>query len=132
MTPSEFADQIWKRHGTSQPFSAFAEYDPDGDCLEFIAADEAFVGERVDKWVTVYRGRDSGEVVGSLIKNVKELLSKNPGLAIEIRSGPVCLSHILLAPKFSATSELSVRIYRQIIQKADALGINADLQYAVN
>lgn len=130
MEPSEFADRMWSRFGKAEPFQPSAHYDPDGDCLEFLVSDEAFRGERLDKWVTVYRGRSTGRIVGSMIKSIRELLTRNPGLAIEIRSGPVRLSHFLHAPKFSATSEVTVRVYQEIIKEAEDSQLEADLQCA--
>jgi hypothetical protein len=128
--PAEFAKEIWARFGSQEPFKPEARYDSDGDCLEFIAANEAFRGERLDKWVTVYRSRASGRVGGSLIKNIRELLARNPGLAIEIRSGPVQLSHFLQAPKFSATTDVMVRVYEEIIKEAVESNVEANLQTA--
>lgn len=128
--PAKFANEVWERFGSDAPFRPFTEYDADGDCLEFVGTNEAFKGERLDKWVTVYRGRKSGKIVGSLIKNVRELLALNPGLCIEIRSGPVRLSHFLLAPKFSATTKLAVLTYEEIIREAEAAEVEVDLQLA--
>lgn len=128
MDSAKFADEVWQKFGKDTPFKPSAYYDVDGDCIEFVATNEAYKAERLDKWVTVFRGRHTGEIVGSLIKNVRELLSLNPGLAIEIRSGPVRLAHLLLAPKFTATTEMAVRTYRQIIEQAEISKVEADLQ----
>jgi hypothetical protein len=129
MNSEDFVKMLTEKHPAG-PFQPAAMYDKDGDCLEFIASNEAFKGERIDKWVTVYRSRHTGMIVGSLIKNVKELLDRNPGLRIEIQSGPVRLSHFLQAPKFSATSKVVVRTYQEIIDKAAESAVEANLQCA--
>jgi hypothetical protein len=127
MDLNPFLENIWNARAPDAGFTPGLHYDQDGDCLEFLVSNEAFVAERLDKWVTVYRGRESGQVIGSLIKNVRELLQRNPGLRIEVESGPVRLSHFLQAPKFSATSEPVVRMYQQIIQKAEDARLSAEL-----
>jgi len=78
-----------------------ATYDPDGDCIEFLAKPDPFYAERVDALVTVYCSQESNEVVGSLIKGVSrfchKLLDKMPGFKIEIQDGRVSLVHIFRA-----------------------------------
>ncbi|HZW09296.1 MAG TPA: hypothetical protein VFF69_05275 [Phycisphaerales bacterium] len=125
MEPAEFARMIWDKFGSDGPFEPGAYYDPDGDCLEFFLTNEAFKGERLDKWVTVYRGRRSGKIVGSMIKNVRELLERNPGLAIQIRSKPIQIWQFLRAPQFSATSEVAVRVYEEMIEETRVSEIHA-------
>ena len=50
-------------------------YNEDGDCIEFLIAHESHYAERVDKLLTVFYGRESGEIVGSLIKGVKRFIA---------------------------------------------------------
>jgi hypothetical protein len=54
-------------------FQPIAHHDPDGDCIEFIASDESYYAQRLDSLVTVYIGRETGEIVGSFI-----IRAKNP------------------------------------------------------
>lgn len=75
-----------------------SHYDPDrfpiiyqdegGDCVEAFCSDEPFNGERVDGRITVYRGRNSNEVVGAQIKGIKtwiaRILATYPGFHLDI------------------------------------------------
>ena len=65
----------------AQQFRPTATYDPDGDCIEFLAKPDPFYAERVDDLVTVYYSQETNEVIGSLIKGVsrfcQEILGEN-------------------------------------------------------
>ena len=114
-----------------EDFKPFAIYIPEGDCLEFIYSPEPCFGERIDDLVTVYVGKSSGEVVGSMIKGVRRfyrnILAKCPGFVIEIEDGPVKLVHLFRAhawtqkPSAGKTeSEMHViRSYRRLIEIAE-------------
>lgn len=104
-------------------FAPCANYDPDGDCIEFFASNEDFDGQRLDDWVTVYRGIHSGEIVGSQIKSVRKLLARYPGLEIEVEDGQVRLSHILRAPAFSEGDAVKLRQYQLLIGKVADLKV---------
>src|SRR6266704_286870 len=61
MTNEEFAAQVAelaKHAGLPQPT---AVYDPDGDCIEFLAKPEPFYAERIDDLVTVYYSQERSE-----------------------------------------------------------------------
>ena len=62
------------------PFEPFAEYDEEGDCIEFFAAGVPFNGKRLDDWVTMYVSEKDGALVGCLIKRVRRLLTEIPSL----------------------------------------------------
>lgn len=76
-------------------------YDADGDCIEFLIANEEFYAERLDNMFTVYIGRDGQQVVGTLIKGVhaiiKGILKKYPGFSVDFRDGKVRLEHLFTA-----------------------------------
>ena len=57
----------------AEDFKPTAVYDPDGDCIEFIAKPDPFYAERVDDLLTVYYSQESGEEVGSLIEGALRL-----------------------------------------------------------
>jgi hypothetical protein len=86
---SDFARRMLLLARSAEDFKPTANYDPDGDCIEFVAKPDPFHAERIDDLVTVYYSQDTGEVVGSLIKGVskfcREVLQKMPGFRIEIR-----------------------------------------------
>jgi hypothetical protein len=66
---ADFAKQMMLLARDAEEFRPTATYDPDGDCIEFLAKPDAFYAERVDDLVTVYYSQDTGELIGSLIQS---------------------------------------------------------------
>jgi hypothetical protein len=126
LSNEEFAARVMALAQPDEPFTPTASYDPDGDCIEFLAKPDAFYAERVDDLVTVYYSQDTKEVIGSLIKGVSRFCSqikeRLPGFAIEIIDGRVKLFHIFLAKLWSSQLDpqtLQVRTYRKLIKVAE-------------
>ncbi len=67
---AEFAKRMMLLAKPAEQFNPTAIYDPDGDCIEFLAKPDPFYAERVDEFVTVYYSQETGEVTGSLLKGV--------------------------------------------------------------
>ncbi len=118
----------------AEQFRPTVTYDPDGDCVEFLARPDSFYAERVDDLVTVYYSHQTGDVVGSQIKGVskfcKSVLEKMPGFRIEIRDGRVSLEHILRAKLwFSdlAPENLPSLTYQKLICLSEDAGAEAQL-----
>lgn len=92
---------ILSKVDVQKPFEPMAFYDSDGDCIEFFIANDAFYAERLDGLVTVYYSQETGEIVGSLIKNIKKFIAKvletAPGFKIEIQGKKVQLEHLFTA-----------------------------------
>src|SRR5947209_1689017 len=73
MTPlsnDRFAEEVMRLAKPVSPFVPVVTYDPDGDCIEFLAKPDNFYAERIDDLVTVYYSQETREVIGSLIKGV--------------------------------------------------------------
>jgi hypothetical protein len=107
-------------------FTPMAHYDADGDCVEFIATNETFRAERIDSLVTVYIGRESNEVVGSLIKGVssfiKGAVERFPGFKIEIEHGRVKLEHLFTLRLWESDQDpdgTAVLVYRKLRDVAE-------------
>lgn len=115
-------------------FKPVAAYDPDGDCIEFLARPDPFYGERVDDLVTVYYSLDTGEVVGSLIKGIskfqEQIVRHLPGFRIVVQDGRVRLEHIFLARLWSVPTDpddLRTLTYRKLIDVAGETDVEAEL-----
>lgn len=126
MSNSEFARFVNGLAETAERFEPTASYDPDGDCIEFIAKPDNFYAERIDDLVTVYYGRETGQIVGSLVKGVSKfysgILQKIPGFKIEVKDGSVLLEHMFLARLWAAErnpDDLIVIQYRKLIEVAE-------------
>jgi hypothetical protein len=115
----DFLAKLSEQAGGTE-FSPTAYYDADGDCIEFFLSPEEFRAERLDRWVTVYRGRESGQIVGSLIKNIKrELFVKFPGIDIDVIGERVHIKHLLRAPAYSTGDQTVQKIYRDMLDRVE-------------
>jgi hypothetical protein len=131
---SDFAKRMMLLARPAEQFVPTATYDPDGDCIEFLAKPDPFYAERVDDLVTVYYSQETNEVVGSLIKGVRsfceKLLKTMPGFRIEIRDGRVLLVHIFRARLWTAMTDLgdlATLTYEKLIQIAEDSEVEAEM-----
>jgi len=132
LSNADFAAQVMALAHPEEPFKATAIYDPDGDCIEFLAKPDSFYAERVDDFVTVYYSQDTKEVIGSLIKGVSRFCSKvlkqMPGFQIEIIDGRVKLVHLFRAKLWSSKQEpdaVQTVTYRKLIEVAEEAKVEA-------
>lgn len=134
---SEFAKRMMLLARSAEQFVPTAVYDPDGDCIEFLAKPDPFYAERVDDLVTVYYSQETNEVVGSLIKGVRRfcesILQTMPGFRIEIRDGKVRLVHIFRARLWTSKNDrqdLVSLAYEKLIQVAEESEVEAEMGVA--
>ncbi|HEY7427387.1 MAG TPA: hypothetical protein VH682_24345 [Gemmataceae bacterium] len=130
----EFAKRMMLLARPAEQFEPTATYDPDGDCIEFLAKPDPFYAERVDDLLTVYYSQETGEVIGSLLKGVsrfcKQMLEKMPGFTVEIHDGRIQLVHIFRARLWSSKfhpQDLPALVYRKLIEVADDAEVDAEL-----
>ena len=130
----EFAKRMMLLAKPAEEFRPTATYDPDGDCVEFLAKPDPFYAERVDDLVTVYYSQETGEVIGSLLKGVsrfcKRMLEKMPGFCIEMHDGRVQLVHIFRARLWSSEFDpqaMPTLVYRKLIEVADEAEVETDM-----
>lgn len=74
---AEFAERMMLLAKPAEQFRPTASYDPDGDCIEFLAKPDPFYAEQVDDLVTLYYSQETGEVVGSLLKGISRQVAAN-------------------------------------------------------
>ena len=133
---SDFAELVMNMAKSAGKFEPTAKYDPDGDCIEFLFKPDCFYAERIDDLVTVYYSQDTKEVIGSLIKGVKEfskkILNKYPGFKIEIHDGRVHLAHLFRARLWSQSpqNKIAVKTYQKLIEHAEKSETEAELLFA--
>jgi hypothetical protein len=130
----EFAKRMMLLAQPAERFRPTATYDPDGDCVEFLASPDPFYAERVDDLVTVYYSQETNEVIGSLVKGVSKfcttVLQRMPGFRIEIRDGRVSLQHIFRARLWTAPLDpesLPTLAYQKLIAMAEETQVEAEL-----
>ena len=130
----EFAKRMALLAKPAEQFRPTATYDPDGDCIEFLAKPDSFYAERIDDLVTVYYSQETNEVVGSLIKGVtkfcRDVLHAMPGFRIEIHDGRVSLEHIFRARLWSFEQDpktLPTLVYQKLIDIAEKTAVEAPM-----
>lgn len=131
MISDEILSELMDEASRAVPFVPSAYYDTDGDCLEFFVCDEPFKAKRLDKWVTVYYGRQSHDVVGSLVKNVRELLHGYPGIDIDIEGEDILLSHMLRGPAYATDDPVKKKEYKAVLVKVDEKRLRAPVREAL-
>jgi len=131
---AEFAQAVMNMTPATIQFEPTATYDPDGDCIEFVAKPDDFYAERIDDLVTVYYSRKNGKVIGSLIKGVrtfcKRMVEKYPGFKIEIHGKRVRLEHLFLAQIWSTELEpndVKTMVYENLIKAAKEADLETEL-----
>src|SRR5260370_18303934 len=134
-TNAEFAKRMMLLARPAEQFRPTATYDPDGDCIEFLAKPDPFYAERVDDVVTVYYSQETGEVIGSLLKGVsafcKEMLQKMPGFQIEINNGRVRVVHLFRARLWSSANDpqdIATLTYRKLMNVAEEANAEVDAE----
>jgi hypothetical protein len=135
MTNEEFAQLVLSKVPPDHEFKPSADYDADGDCIEFIAAPDSYYAERIDALVTVYRSQETDEIVGSLIKGVRKFIGNvmrnAPGFKIEIRDGRIKLVHIFTARLWAEAmdpNDVPGVTYQKLRQKAEETGAEVDVR----
>jgi hypothetical protein len=105
--------------------------DRDGDRVEFFLSDDDFVADRIDGRLTVYRDRESGNLVGGSIKGVTALLDRLcrefAGFAFNIRDGKIDLKVVLSAVQLQEQDEVLSMHYRTLFEKLALRGFTADM-----
>ena len=129
----EFAKRMVLMAEPAERFKATATYDPDGDCIEFLASPDPFYAERIDDLVTVYYSQENNEIVGSQIKGVSKfcraVLRQMPGFKIEVHDGRVSLKHIFRARLWSASLEpqaVPTLAYQKLIAMAEQAEVEVE------
>ena len=130
----EFAKRMMLLARPAEEFEPTATYDPDGDCIEFLARPGPFYAERVDDLLTVYYDQETNEVIGALLKGAsrfcKQMLEKMPGFKIEVHDGRIRLVHIFRARLWLSSlnpQDMPALVYRKLIEVADDAEVDAAL-----
>lgn len=119
----DFGRSLLQKASAAPEFEPSAYYNEDGDCIEVLLSDESYYSERVDDLLTVYRGQESKEIVGSLIKSVRSFVQDfsktSPGFLIEVVDGDVRLAHLFTAGIWKGCDEVGFLSYQKLRDTAD-------------
>jgi len=111
-----------------------AHYDEDGDCIEFVFGSDDYFAERVDSILTVYYSRETGEIVGSLVKCVKrfiqDVLKHTPGFMVDVQDGKMRLEYLFTARLWQNDTPgqpVLLRAYKKLRYEACHYDIEVDV-----
>jgi hypothetical protein len=134
MSNEDFAMRVMLMSQSAEQFAPRADYDPDGDCIEFLVKPDPFYAKRVDDLVTVYYSQITDEVIGSLIKGVSEFcktIQKTfPGFVIAIQDRRVRLEHLFLARMWTqtlGTQGIPALTYKKLAEIAERSDLDAEV-----
>lgn len=104
-------------------FSAEPWYNPYGDCIQFLGANEAVYADRVDEIVTLYRAQRDNRAVGFQIKGVRAIIERFGLRGVQIGASArgrelVAVSLLLLAALKEAPQPLTqyrLQAYHELI-----------------
>jgi hypothetical protein len=75
---TDFAKRMLLLAKPAERYGPTVIYDPDGDCIEFLAKPDPFYAERIDDLLTVYYSQETEEPIGCLIKGVQRMTTRFP------------------------------------------------------
>lgn len=116
----------WVREGVEEyDFASndfpFVYEDSEGDRVEFILCDEERYAERVDGRLTVYRGCQTGEIVGGTVKGIRRLqerlLREFSGFAFLVKDGKIRLEIIITAVILREDDQVLSMHYQNLAEK---------------
>lgn len=133
MNNEEFQRLVLDQVPEEGVFKPMAIYDRDDDSIEFLTSKESYRIERIDSLVTVYYSRESGEIIGSLIKGVsrflREVVERLPGFVVEIHDGKIKLVHLIRAKRWSTErpEQMLVLTYKKLEEVAEDSDVEAEI-----
>ena len=131
MTNDAFIQRLANDIAPEAKFTPNAYYDPDGDCIEFVAVEGPFYAERIDRWVTVYYSQETDDLVGSQIKGMKQFFKCYPQIrALEIHDGHMSVAHLFRAIGWSSDEREagSILVYKKLIEAAEETETTVELE----
>jgi hypothetical protein len=120
---------------SSEPWSGpQAFFNSDGDCIELLLSNDSYRARRLDSLVTVYENRDTGELVGALVKGVRgfigEIVKRFPGFKIEIMDGKVKLEYLFAAGLWKddvSENRTLVKTYKMLREAVERAALEVEL-----
>jgi hypothetical protein len=95
-------------------FKSVPHYFASGDFLTYFIRDERPVARREDDLLTVYRSRQTQEIIGFKIKGVRQILEKAGRFGICVDDGEVKLGMFFFYLSRSAKNEPMIKTYDEL------------------
>ena len=106
-------------------FQPSAQYDEDGDCVEFFAENVPFDGVRLDDWVTMYVSERDGRLVGCLIKRVQRLFRECPNLQeiVLVQDNRMRLDYFFVAAAARLVNKETIHRYNELKRATEGVEV---------
>lgn len=123
--------------GVKEPATPISYYNEAGDCVEILLSNESYFADRADGVATLYIGRETGKVVGAVIKGIREflhsVLEDAPGFRVEILDDDGfrvehLLSVVLWKRQPSPYDDCTVKRYKYLRDAAEDNRLTVDLR----
>ncbi len=88
-------------------------YNPYGDCVHFRTMPDAYIGDRIDEFLTIFRHHDDDRPIGFQLKGINSLISRLEidGIEIEVETNYEILKRVSMsALLFTAFQQPAKRI----------------------
>jgi hypothetical protein len=129
LSDTDFAQEIFNiANNLAQPFHPFVFYNKAGDCIEFYVSQNDYYAERIDDYLTLFLDMDTDEIVGFMVKNIKQILNKIDTSKLawsfivnddEVQLGVLFTAIFLSDKKTSDRDEVLVREYKKVVKVAE-------------
>lgn len=121
-----FASWVLNAVESTSPITTYPQVyeDRDGDRIEIYLSADDFIADWLDRRLTVFRDRRSGDAVGGAIQGITSMLellcSKLPGFAFNIRDSKIDLNVVLTAAQLCEQND-AVSMHYLALSKTLAL-----------
>lgn len=115
----------------AKPFESSAQYDEEGDCVEFFAENVPFNAVRLDDWVTMYVSERDDRLVGCLIKRVQRLFREVANLQeiVLVQDNRMRLDYFFVAAAARLDNKETIHRYNELKRATE--GVEVPLPCAV-
>lgn len=122
-----FAEWVTSRSVPREKFEPHLHYNPDGDCIEFLAKETNFKGRRIDSLVTVFLDQETQEIVGAQVKGIQQM-RKMPAWRISVnkQDGTLKLNYLFVTVSNLAKDgdeQMRITSYRKLVEMGEQTAV---------
>jgi hypothetical protein len=130
LSDTDFVQEVFNiANNPVKPFRPFVFYNKAGDCIEFYVSQNDYYAERIDDYLTLFLDMETDEIVGFMVKNIKQILNKIDTSKVawsfivngdEVQLGVLFTAIFLNGKKTTDIDDVLVREYRKVVKVAES------------
>ncbi len=130
MVKDSINNRNWSEMGSTQAshFEPHPYYDEESDAFTLYIAEDESKRERIDRFLTLYRSIETGELVGCHLKDVKKVLSTFQAYNIGIKTESITLGLLLLAVPWTELQEQEEPIRMHVMEYSEIAKVAGDVK----